>query len=152
MKRPEIPDDVDIVDVWADNLEDAMQQIRAIVEDFPYVAMVSLPYTFVLTPQDTEFPGVVAHPFGAFNKSEYNYQTLRVNVDMLKLIQLGMCVCDKQGNAPPTGPCAWQFHFKFDLAYVSIPIPFAIISTFTTVSLFLPKNSKNPLFSGLPLF
>jgi len=104
MKRPEIPDDVDIVDVWADNLEEAMQQIRVIVEDYPYVAM------------DTEFPGVVAHPFGAFNKSEYNYQTLRVNVDMLKLIQLGMCVCDKQGNPPASGPCAWQFHFKFDLA------------------------------------
>jgi len=103
MKRPEIPDEVDIIDVWADNLEEVMVQIRAIVEDYPYVAM------------DTEFPGVVARPIGSFNKSEYNYQTLRVNVDMLKLIQLGMTVCDKNGNPPP-GPATWQFHFKFDLA------------------------------------
>lgn len=36
---------------------------------------------------------------------------------MLKLIQLGMTVCDKNGNPPP-GPATWQFHFKFDLAYV----------------------------------
>jgi len=97
------PEEVEIVDVWADNLEEAMSQIRAIVDDFPYIGM------------DTEFPGVVARPVGSFNRSDYNYQTLRVNVDMLKLIQLGLTFCDKNGHPPPSGPSAWQFHFKFDL-------------------------------------
>lgn len=41
MKRPDqIQDEVDIVDVWADNLDEVMNQIRAVVEDYPYVAMV----------------------------------------------------------------------------------------------------------------
>ena len=31
---------VDIRDVWADNLEDAMRLIRVLVQHYPYVAMV----------------------------------------------------------------------------------------------------------------
>ena len=92
-----------IFDVWAENLEKAFSHIRRLVEEYPYVAM------------DTEFPGVVARPIGAFNKNEYNYQTLRVNVDMLRLIQLGISFSDENGNPPPTYPSTWQFHFKFDL-------------------------------------
>jgi len=92
-----------IFDVWAENLEKALSHIRRLVEEYPYVAM------------DTEFPGVVARPIGAFNKNEYNYQTLRVNVDMLRLIQLGISFSDENGNPPPNYPSTWQFHFKFDL-------------------------------------
>ena len=40
---------------------------------------------------DTEFPGVVAKPIGNFrSSSEFTYQLIRCNVDMLKLIQLGL--------------------------------------------------------------
>jgi CCR4-NOT transcription complex subunit 7/8 len=95
--------EVEFVDVWADNLEESFVRLRAIVDDYPFVGM------------DTEFPGVVAHPVGNFSKSEYNYQMLRCNVDMLKLIQLGMSFCDENGNSPK-GAGVWQFHFKFDLA------------------------------------
>lgn len=68
--------------------------------------------------QDTEFPGVVARPIGQFRtSSDYHYQTLRCNVDLLKIIQLGVTFADEHGNLP-RNVCTWQFNFKFNLAYV----------------------------------
>eukprot|EP01098_Paradermamoeba_levis_P003172 TRINITY_DN147_c0_g1_i5.p1 TRINITY_DN147_c0_g1~~TRINITY_DN147_c0_g1_i5.p1 ORF type:complete len:292 (-),score=56.40 TRINITY_DN147_c0_g1_i5:248-1123(-) len=92
-----------IRDVWADNLEEEMANIREVVTRYPCIAM------------DTEFPGVVARPISPSSSiSTYNYQTLRCNVDLLKLIQLGLTFCDEQGNLAP-GICTWQFNFKFNL-------------------------------------
>ncbi|KAJ3338238.1 CCR4-NOT transcription complex subunit 7 [Gonapodya sp. JEL0774] len=80
-----------------------MSVIRDTVEKFPYIAM------------DTEFPGVVARPIGTFKTSaDYHYQTLRCNVDLLRLIQLGITCADGEGNLPE-GVCTWQFNFKFNL-------------------------------------
>jgi CCR4-NOT transcription complex subunit 7/8 len=81
-----------------------MKRIRDIVDNYPCIAM------------DTEFPGVVARPVGTFkNSADYQYQTLKCNVDLLKLIQLGLCFCDTQGK-PVAGTCTWQFNFKFSLS------------------------------------
>ncbi|KXS20884.1 CAF1-domain-containing protein [Gonapodya prolifera JEL478] len=92
-----------IRDVWASNLEEEMAAIRDMVEKYPYIAM------------DTEFPGVVARPIGTFKTSaDYHYQTLRCNVDLLRLIQLGVTCADEEGNLPE-GVCTWQFNFKFNL-------------------------------------
>ena len=44
---------------------------------------------------------------------EMAYQTLRVNVDMLKLIQLGLSFTDGKGNWA-NGCTCWQFNFKFN--------------------------------------
>lgn len=107
-----------------------LQLIRDVVDDYPFLAM------------DTEFPGVVARPVGSFkNSGEYHYQTLRqasglprggsvfcetpvlltstarccrLNVDMLKLIQLGLTFTDAEGNLPRINGelCVWQFNFK----------------------------------------
>jgi CCR4-NOT transcription complex subunit 7/8 len=64
---------------------------------------------------DTEFPGIVARPLGNFRtQSEFVYQTLRCNVDLLRVIQLGITLSDEHGNLPP-GICTWQFNFKFNL-------------------------------------
>lgn len=93
-----------IRDVWAHNLAKEMATIMDLVEDYPYIAM------------DTEFPGIVARPVGPFsNPNEYHYKLLKCNVDLLKVIQLGFCFCDENGNLPE-GVCVWQFNFKFDLS------------------------------------
>ncbi|KAJ6702314.1 CCR4-NOT TRANSCRIPTION COMPLEX SUBUNIT [Salix koriyanagi] len=97
-------DSILIREVWNDNLEEEFARIREIVDDFPYIAM------------DTEFPGIVLRPVGNFkNSNDYHYQTLKDNVDMLKLIQLGLTFSDEQGNLPTCGTdkfCIWQFNFR----------------------------------------
>ncbi|KAL9230299.1 hypothetical protein vseg_005671 [Gypsophila vaccaria] len=101
-------DTIHIREVWNHNLEEEFALIREIVDEFPYVAM------------DTEFPGVVIRPVGNFkNITDYNYKTLKDNVDMLKLIQLGLTFSDEKGNLPTCGTdkfCIWQFNFReFDV-------------------------------------
>lgn len=92
-----------IRDVWASNLEDEFKVIRQVVQKFSYVAM------------DTEFPGVVARPIGEFRSTaDYQYQLLRCNVDLLKIIQLGLTFLDDSAKTPP-GYTTWQFNFKFNL-------------------------------------
>ncbi|GAA0153174.1 mRNA polyadenylation factor [Lithospermum erythrorhizon] len=97
-------DGIEIREVWNDNLEQEFSLIREIVDEYPYVAM------------DTEFPGVVLRPVGSFkNIKDYNYLTLKDNVDMLKLIQLGLTFSDENGNLPTCGSgkcCIWQFNFR----------------------------------------
>ncbi|KAJ3318777.1 CCR4-NOT transcription complex subunit 7 [Boothiomyces sp. JEL0866] len=91
------------VDVWASNLEQEMHKIRIIIEKYPFVAM------------DTEFPGVVARPIGNFrNSADYHFQTLRCNVDLLKIIQLGLTFSNQYGELPE-GVYTWQFNFQFNL-------------------------------------
>ncbi|KAI4463806.1 ccr4-not transcription complex subunit [Holotrichia oblita] len=79
--------------------------IRDIVQKFPYVAM------------DTEFPGVVARPIGEFRSTaDYQYQLLRCNVDLLRIIQLGLTFLDENGKTPGGSYTTWQFNFKFNLS------------------------------------
>lgn len=94
---------IEIRDVWADNLEEEMVNIRSLIQKYKFVAM------------DTEFPGVVARPIGSFSSStDYHYQTLRCNVDLLKIIQLGLSFTDENGELTEGCPC-FQFNFKFNL-------------------------------------
>ena len=93
---------LEIRNVWEDNVEEEMAMIRKVVEKYPYVAM------------DTEFPGVVAKPVTESYTSDYHYKNLKCNVDLLKLIQLGLSFADAAGNLCDDCPC-WQFNFKFNL-------------------------------------
>ena len=70
---------------------------------------------------------------GAFTtKADYHYQTLRCNVDLLKVIQLGVTLFNEDGGIPPGHPTdpngnpihhnsllpcpsTWQFNFQFSL-------------------------------------
>lgn len=94
----------DIREVWNDNLEDEFALIRGIVDDYTYIAM------------DTEFPGVVPTLNSNPTPQRYtDYGTLKANVDILKLIQLGLTFSDEKGNLPTCGVdkyCVWQFNFR----------------------------------------
>ncbi|PKS11926.1 hypothetical protein jhhlp_001221 [Lomentospora prolificans] len=110
-----------IREVWKHNLHEEMATLRRLVDSYPYIAM------------DTEFPGVVSRPMGNFRgKSDYHYQCLRTNVDMLKVIQIGITLFNEAGETIPARPstteeamgkrgsqapfpCSWQFNFKFSL-------------------------------------
>ncbi|KAI9840269.1 MAG: hypothetical protein M1837_001804 [Sclerophora amabilis] len=112
-----------IRDVWKGNLAQEMGVIRNLVERYPYISM------------DSRFPGVACRPMGNFRtKAEYHYQTLRINVDLLKMVQLGITIFTDEGELPPSHPtdssgvsapayqnhlipcpCSWQFNFKFSL-------------------------------------
>ncbi|KAK7690387.1 CCR4-NOT transcription complex subunit 7 [Cerrena zonata] len=92
-----------IREVWAPNLEMEMRNIRDLIEQYPYVAM------------DTEFPGVVARPIGSFKtSSDYHYQTMRCNVDLLKIIQVGITLANEEGDYPQD-VSTWQFNFHFSV-------------------------------------
>merc|ERR1712212_576636 len=93
----------EIRDVWGYNLEEEFKQIRTALENYSYIAM------------DTEFPGVVARPIGEFkSSSDYQYQLLRCNVDLLKIIQIGFTFYNEKGEQPPGGS-TWQFNFRFNV-------------------------------------
>ncbi|KAK7899489.1 hypothetical protein WMY93_020342 [Mugilogobius chulae] len=82
-----------ICEVWANNLEEELKRIRHVIRKYNYIAM------------DTEFPGVVARPIGEFrSNADYQYQLLRCNVDLLKIIQLGLTFMNEQGEYPPGRP------------------------------------------------
>lgn len=91
---------MEIRNVWAENVEEEMRLVRQVIEKYPYVAM------------DTEFPGVVAKPVTEAYTSDYHYKSLKVNVDLLKIIQLGVSFADDNGKIYPQ---CWQFNFAFDL-------------------------------------
>lgn len=93
-------EELQIVDVWSDNLEDAFEKIRDLLELYPYVSI------------DTEFPGIVVRPTSYLE--DYNYQTIKCNVDLLNIIQLGLTFANSDGVSPNTAS-TWQFNFKFDL-------------------------------------
>jgi CCR4-NOT transcription complex subunit 7/8 len=98
------------IEVFQENLEREMDAISALIATGKYK----------LVAMDTEFPGVVARPLGSFATTEdFQYQTLRCNVDLLKIIQIGLCLADANGNLPsvedaPSGN-VWQFNFAFSL-------------------------------------
>lgn len=92
-----------IRDVWASNLEDKFHTIAHLVQTHHYVAM------------DTEFPDVVVRPDDIeLQPPAYQYAMVRDNVNILKIIQLGLAFRDENGNPAPNCS-AWQFNFKFSL-------------------------------------
>ena len=78
-----------------------LRNISALIEKYSYIAL------------DTEFPGFVFSGQGLTQKEIY-YDAIRSNVDKLKLIQVGLTLCDKDGEYPKE-TSTWQFNFNFDL-------------------------------------
>jgi len=103
MKMKDTPNsNYTIIEVWSNNLEEEFKKIRKIIQKYPFVAM------------DTEFPGVVAKISGDIKPADYQYQNLKCNVDLLKIIQLGFTFMDEKGQVPSEAS-TFQFNFHFNI-------------------------------------
>ena len=89
-----------IKEVYSDNFIQEIKNISNYLPQYPYVGM------------DTEFPGVI-YPCPVATEDFYYIYT-KVNVDKLKLIQLGITLTNDKGEYPP-GTCTWQFNLYFDV-------------------------------------
>ena len=62
---------------------------------------------------DTEFPGIVYSLTSITD--DFYYKSLKLNVDSLKLIQLGITLSNSKGETPKPYH-TWQFNFEFDFS------------------------------------
>ena len=86
-------------EVYADNFIQEIKNISNLLPQYPYVGM------------DTEFPGVI-YPCPVATDDFY-YKYTKVNVDKLKLIQVGITLTNDKGDYPPY-TSTWQFNLNFD--------------------------------------
>ncbi|XP_011020551.1 PREDICTED: probable CCR4-associated factor 1 homolog 9 [Populus euphratica] len=99
---------IHVREVWAENLVAEFSLIKEAISSFSFVSL------------DTEFPGTLF--LSNLDKSllsqappSHNYRLMKCNVDILKIIQLGMTLSDSQGNLPSFGTefhYVWQFNFR----------------------------------------
>ena len=88
-----------IVEVYEDNFMQEMKNLTSLIKEYNYIGM------------DTEFPGIV-YSLSSLTDDFY-YKSLKLNVDSLKLIQLGITLSNEKGEFP-TPNHTWQFNFEFD--------------------------------------
>jgi CCR4-NOT transcription complex subunit 7/8 len=85
-KKPVIEDDSGIKEVWAENMDEEMLKISRLLDTYNNISM------------DTEFPGFYKkNETGAVQDA---YTLIKSNVDILKLIQVGVTLSDDNGNMP----------------------------------------------------
>ena len=91
-----------IKEVYNDNFLEELKVISELLDEYNYIGM------------DTEFPGTVYNVKNYSN--DFYYKTLKLNVERLKLIQLGITITNENGEYPKNIPYhTWQFNFQFDI-------------------------------------
>jgi CCR4-NOT transcription complex subunit 7/8 len=92
-------DNSGIIEVYRDNFIDEMKNLMSLLNKYNYIGM------------DTEYPGIVYQVEN--NLDEFYYKSVKLNVESLKLIQLGITLSDSRGRFPYPYH-TWQFNFEFD--------------------------------------
>ena len=88
-----------IMEVYEYNFVSEIKKMSRLLEQYNFVGM------------DTEFPGVV---YSIQNYSQdFYYQSIKLNVDSLKLIQVGITLSNSKGEKPE-GIHTWQFNLRFN--------------------------------------
>ena len=91
-----------IKEVYKENFLEELNIISNLLDEYNYIGM------------DTEFPGTVYNLRNITN--DFYYKTLKINIDLLKLIQLGITLTNENGEYPKNIPYhTWQFNFEFDV-------------------------------------
>ena len=92
-----------VKEVYKYNFEKELKKINILLEEgYNYIGM------------DTEFPGTV-YGLQELTKNFY-YETMKININSLKLIQLGITLSNSKGEHPTKySYYTWQFNFKFNL-------------------------------------
>ena len=99
-----------IIEVYEDNFIEEIKKLSSLLEEYNYIGM------------DTEFPGIV-YCVQNLTKDFY-YRTLKMNIDSLKLIQLGVTLMNSKGEFPKNSKYhTWQFNFEFDKSKDKITQP-----------------------------
>ena len=90
-----------IIEVYEDNFIQEIKNIGSLLEEYNYIGM------------DTEYPGTV---YCVQNMTkDFYFRTLKMNVDYLKIIQLGITLTNSKGEFPKNSKYhTWQFNFEFD--------------------------------------
>ncbi|EEQ99747.1 ccr4-associated factor, putative, partial [Perkinsus marinus ATCC 50983] len=87
MESPEALSSYYVREVWANDVEHELRLMEKLVENYPYIAV------------DGRFPGVVARPTGPFkNDMERNYEIIRTNMGLVKILQLSLSFANKDGE------------------------------------------------------
>ena len=91
-----------IIEVYEDNFIQEIIKISELLEEYNYIGM------------DTEFPGIIYYVNNM--TKDFYFRTLKMNIDLLKLIQLGIALTNEKGEFPKKYPYhTWQFNFEFDI-------------------------------------
>ncbi len=91
-----------IIEVYSDNFIEEIKNMSSLLEEYNYIGM------------DTEFPGTV-YLMNNYT-TDFYYKTMKLNIDSLKLIQLGITLTNSKGEYPKNYPYhTWQFNLEFDL-------------------------------------
>ncbi len=87
-----------LIEVYADNFIQEIKNLSSYLDEYNYIGM------------DTEFPGIV-YKLDSYTNDFY-YKSIEKNVNNLKIIQLGISLCNSKGEHPNIS--TWQFNFNFD--------------------------------------
>jgi CCR4-NOT transcription complex subunit 7/8 len=94
-----------IKEVYEDNFIEEINKITTLIED-----------DYNIIGMDTEFPGTV-YNLKSYTKKNIYYEAIRMNINSLKLIQVGISLRNKKGEYPSKySYYTWQFNLKFDIS------------------------------------